>query len=514
MFALVDWLADPANTRIVVCSTTSAMLEDRIWGSILHFYHIHAQSLPASLIQSKKKILYSDRKTKQARAGIYGIAVQQGTEDEAVSNIIGVHLPRVRLIVDEMQATRRAAVKARSNLAKGAFLGFKFIGMGNPMSRQDPLCEYSIPIEGWRSIDINTGQWETTYGMTYHLDGFKSPAIADPVRFSFLINQEQIDLDIRENGENSPEVQTMCRGFLLNDDASDVVVGEASLMRHGAEADVVWKQEFIRVAGFDPAFSSDGDRAILAFLDIGIDNMGKLIASIHEVIKLRIDVMDQRVLLEQMCGRVIELCNAYGVPIEFLAVDDSGVQSAADEITRAKGVEPFRVSFGSVASLQPVSEFDSTLCRDKYADRVTEMWYSFARFVRYEQIRNLTDKRAIGQFSVRIRDVNAGRKTKILSKKKMKAFKGESPDEADAIVLALDVARQLMGIRAGSSTFAPGGPVRPTPPPDYTKRWRERNLPHEAMRQQQLVENNTNDRESEYSPIEILGGSDGVEMLL
>ena len=49
-----------------------------------------------------------------------------------------MHNEYVYLIVDEMQATREAAVIAWDNLSSGLVEG-GFLGLGNPMSKPDPL---------------------------------------------------------------------------------------------------------------------------------------------------------------------------------------------------------------------------------------------------------------------------------------------------------------------------------------------------------------------------------------
>jgi len=104
------------------------MLEKRIWYSVKHYYALHAGNTPGVLVTSKTGIINAGDDEKNAKAGIHGIAVRQGSEEDARSNIQGVHLPFVRLIVDEMQSTRRAAVEARANLSKGC-LDFKFFGL-------------------------------------------------------------------------------------------------------------------------------------------------------------------------------------------------------------------------------------------------------------------------------------------------------------------------------------------------------------------------------------------------
>ena len=75
MIFLVDWIAAPSCTTTTVCSTTSKMLEKRIWGEMIKFY-LMAPQLPGDYWRSKMAILYGNENSKN---GIFGIAVKKGS---------------------------------------------------------------------------------------------------------------------------------------------------------------------------------------------------------------------------------------------------------------------------------------------------------------------------------------------------------------------------------------------------------------------------------------------------
>ena len=185
---LVDWLSAPHSTTSTVGSTTKQMLEKRIFGEILRYYKMHGDRLPGFHSKSKNAILLGDEDSKN---GIFGIAIQKGSDAEVLGNLIGVHNEYNRLILDELQSLRQVAVDAADNLSTGR--DFKFLGMGNPQSRLDTLGRYSKPVDGWGSISPVDTSWKTEAGECYYFDGLKSPAIKNPKKYFFLLNQTQID---------------------------------------------------------------------------------------------------------------------------------------------------------------------------------------------------------------------------------------------------------------------------------------------------------------------------------
>ena len=125
--AFTYWLAAPDRTVVTCCSTTAKMLDQRIWGSIKRLYHALMTNpdycdLPIKLYEGDtRQVVFvgESDKGRHPNAMLRGVAIEQGSVDDAIGNVIGVHNERMLLIVDEEQFTREALIEARINLRKG-----------------------------------------------------------------------------------------------------------------------------------------------------------------------------------------------------------------------------------------------------------------------------------------------------------------------------------------------------------------------------------------------------------
>ena len=90
--------------------------------------------------------------------GIFGIAVGEGSIQEAVNNIVGIHTDRVLLILDEFQGVREAIIESTRNMAKNP--EFSFLALGNPEDKNDIMGRACEPINGWDSVELGvTQEW-------------------------------------------------------------------------------------------------------------------------------------------------------------------------------------------------------------------------------------------------------------------------------------------------------------------------------------------------------------------
>jgi len=445
IIALVHWLSAPDETIILVCSTTTPMLEKRIWGEILRFYNMHGGALPGRYFKSKHAIVLGDE---NAKAGIHGIAVQKGSVEEALGNLIGMHLRYNALIVDELQAMREVAVDATDNLDSGE--EFKFLGMGNPVSRLDPLGRYSEPIVGWDKINPDDfDSWETQYGKTLFFDGRKSPGVRDPKRYFFLITQRQIDRVAKRRGRNSPAFWSQKIGFVPPEGLLQTVMTETMITQFDMMGEPQWEFGYQMVAGLDPAFSSGGDRCILVPAQVGKCTDGITRINFLTPITIHLEVSKKKYMAYHIQAKVQEHCEALGILPASIAMDTTGSQSVlADVIEKEWGPGLLRVSFGGSASEMAVSQTDPTPAREKYANRVTELWFNAAEFGRSNQIRGMQFD-GIREFCQRIFDEITFRKTSVETKRKMKSRTGQSPDVADAHACVIAYVRERLGIHPG-----------------------------------------------------------------
>lgn len=460
-FFLLDWIAAPHLTRTVLCSTTKPMLMDRIWGEVLRLY-LSREDLPGKYLKSETKIVLNEENPK---ACIVGIAILLGTKSEALGNIIGAHMPRNRLCVDEMPHARQAAEDAITNMESSG--EFKFLGMGNPISRYDLMGRNSEPLEGWESISEATEKWRTKKGWVHFWSGNRCPGVLDPEgakKWPFLLSRAKMEDTKEKHGEKSLQYQSQRVGFISSEGVGGTVLSEAEVERGRARDGVVWRSISLTVAGLDLAYTSAGDDCILQIVDAGYDTTGEFRLFFRPQIK--IEIRDDRTLPVglQIGNQVSRHLRANGILLADLSVDTTTVQRIlADEIERVYGQTGlYRVGFEEKPLERPASDGDATPSARVYANRVTQIWFQFAEFVRAGRVRGLSIE-AARQFCAR--KVKERHPARLESKKDMAERGMKSPNDADASALATCSICELHGILAAFKSLPdPGSLVQPQEP--------------------------------------------------
>ena len=444
---LTHWLAAPDETSVTICSTTKEMLQQRIWGEMIKYYSLYKGTLPGRYMSSKTQITLGDENSKNC---IRGIAVLAGSAEEAKNNIIGVHNIYNALCVDELQHPKMApAMDAITNLSTGC-KEFKFLGMGNPDSWLNPLGIDSEPQGGKEEASTEKKGWATKRGKCLYYDGLKSPGIVDPEKFPFLLQQRDIDKTINDFGEDHPQFWQMRRGFIAPAGLTNTVLTEAMLTSYGMQADPEWLETPLLCAGIDPAWSSGGNNCIIYPFFVGMAKPGVKVAAFLKPHKVQFEASTKDALTIFLAKKLIEYCKINDIPPERVGMDTSVSQFMLADIMESdlfkfKGL--YRCDFGGRPSDDRVSENDGTMASELYLNRVTELWYMMVNLGRSCQIRNLKDYDTCRQFTTRKIKDSGTRKIGIESKKDMKARNnGNSPDEADAAVAGLAMARQRLNL--------------------------------------------------------------------
>jgi hypothetical protein len=434
------------------------MLEKRIWREVVKFYKMREHEFPGVIRRSTTSILFDPE---NPLSGIHGVAVQMGTQADALGNLIGMHNEHVYLIVDEMQATREAAVTAWDNLSSGLIEG-GFLGMGNPMSKMDPLGAKSIPVGGWEKLSSELEEWKTPKGHTLYFDGLKSPGVDDPDKYPFLLTKKQIDEMRIDPGEDSPRFWTMRRGFMPPDGIIWSILNEKTIQQYHVRDTAIWSSQPTMVAGIDPAYSAGGDKCILYPAKVGMSNTGEYAIEFQEPIGINLVAKKDQLMIDTLCENIKHHLNAIGCTIDNVGMDCTGNQwLLADALEKTMGNTGIhRVKFSGSASDEPISIQDKRPGRDLYSNYVTELWGRFGLYVQNDMIRNL-DEEACKQFCTRLLDFSSAdsRKVTIESKTILRERLGYSPDEADAAVVALEVVRKGLNIlpmsnKGGVGSFA------------------------------------------------------------
>jgi len=109
------------------------------------------------------------------------------------------------------------------------------------------------------------------------------------------------------------------------------------------------------------------------------------------------------------------------------------------------------VSFGGGASDDPVSPSDSTPCKEKYSNKVTELWFTVKNAL--PQLRGLDADTCTELCSRFFKTEGKPAKMKLESKPDFKKRFGRSPDKADCVAIGVHVFRKLGG-------FSPPGAAR------------------------------------------------------
>ena len=488
------WLAAPHETAVVCCSTTTDGLDRRVWGEIKRLYTVFSKrddigDFPARLYAGDaREILY----TGDCPSGpsenncIRGIAIMQGTLEEAIGRVIGSHRPRVLLIVDEAQASREALIEARVNLRKGC-RDFRILIIGNPTSRTDPLGRYSEPVQGWewfyrqiekrpftyfskqRDKEITVQlpypkvtDWKTKHGHVWLYHGFDSPAMDAPgeaERLHFLIQRANIEQDVDEYGPDHVRLYTFGLGILPPEGSENKPFTEQLFNLANASERVQWRYPPLLVAAVDPSFSTGGDRFMYQLAKVGLATNAHIKIEFQPPVHIQPAPRADESLDDFYCRATAERLRSDGVDIEDFIVDVSGSHSSV-----LSGIERFYGKRGGTGINSRSNPTALKLAEDEQrpASMVvgnlrTEAWVLLRNFLRFNHLAGVNAE-AIRELCAAAFKENPARSKNLLQlvdKKELKAALGKSPDDADTKALICLHARSRYGLMPGNHIPSP-----------------------------------------------------------
>ena len=477
LLLLLDWMVDPFQTVTLLGSTTKADLKSRSWEAIVRYHNAlkicnRGKYLIPGKISKQGQALVNVEDSSAAesageKAGIQGRALNED------GRLQGAHAPYVRLVVDELaEITNHEAIKtAMANLRVGT-KSFKFIGMANPESWDNPSCLYCVPEGGINSVDVDTGTWVSTFGcFVRHHDGMKSPVVQNPKlrsKFPYLLSGEEVELTIKEAGGNpdAPQVWKMIRGFPVPSGNSAPVVLDkliAKDKRIDERTGVFNPSELIGVcAGIDPAWSSGGDKAVRARCRVIRGEDGIPILDFTDGVKrLVIEASSKDPPVLQLRRQVIAaMREPYEAPFRNTAVDASANQGLADDLKIYAGADCLGVNSSVRASDSPIRANDTRKACETLYDRGTEAWCVLAEFCKAGMVRGLPDDvvralttRRFAMKRVKGEDICVSFPLRLEDKRTFKRRSsgpgggyGHSPDEADACALAALAVKERLGV--------------------------------------------------------------------
>lgn len=474
---LVDYYCFPSTTTIIICSTTRARLEDRIWGELKKLHKLAKKQfswIPGNLIEAAQRLVTSARdeasEGRDFRNGIVGVPCRKGDVFTGLGDFAGLKNKRMRLVGDELSLLPRVFVDSISNLDKNPDL--KVLGLGNPKETTDALGVLGEPaahLGGWDGgIDQTpkTKTWDTRRpdGVCIQLVGSDSPNLDGKLGIP-LITQEQIDRDVAFYGKDSLWFTMMDQGMMPRGQGSRRVLTRQACVKFGAFDLPIWLDtRRTKIAFLDAAYGGvGGDRCVFGTLEYGAetpppDQVAAAVASalIHQdstsdhartilaltslmivPINPKLDVLPS----DQIVSFVKGQCEQQSIdPGHFYF--DSGMRTAlvtAFGRLWSNAVNP--IDCGGKPTERRVSSDIAVSCRDYYSKFITELWFSVRLVVESGQFRGMTDDVAY-EFSSREWTMVGNNKIEVEPKDKMKEKTGRSPDLADAVAIGVEGARQ------------------------------------------------------------------------
>jgi len=456
-YAILFWLADPINTKVLVTSTSLKEARKRIWGATRELFLGSALRLPGKLVDSQGQIR-CDEGDSSDMSGIELVAGDPSKEKENVQKLIGIKNKRVVVLADELPELSPSLLEAvQGNLSSNPF--WQMVGLGNFKSIVDAFGVFTEPLNGWKSVTVEDEEWPMKIGgECIRFDGTKSPnVLAGEVLYEGIYGPKQLEQHTKL-GINSPQFWRMCRSFMCPEGEASAIYTEADLMVNGCinSPKVIWADIPTPVAFLDPAFVTGGDDCALVFGLLGIEsgtNLWVLEYTGQETLIEDVTLTNKRPASFQKVDTAKRLCEERRVSPENFGGDATGAGLAfAEIIDNVWSPRTLKVFFGGAASDKPISFSDPRPGTDAYTNRVSEIWYQGLEFVRSRQIRGLphnivqqlTERRHTTQKGV------SGLRIRVEPKSDMKLRLGRSPDQADAFLGLLEVCRTRL-------KFSPGG---------------------------------------------------------
>lgn len=466
---LEDWFVDPYDTVILLGSTTKQDLKSRSWESVVRYHNAFKRNklglvIPGKISkQGQALVNVEDSDVAESageKAGIQGRALNED------GRLQGAHAKYVRLVVDELaEITNHEAIKvAMANLRVGT-KSFKFVGLANPESWENPSCQYCMPPDGPASVNVDTGSWESTFGcFVRHHDGLKSPCVRDPGlrdKFPFLLSKEEVEQTLKEAGgvADAPQFWKMIRGFPVPSGAGAPVVLDARIaeQQHVTDESPFDPGTLVATAsGIDPAWTEGGDGAYRARCYIRVDMYGRYYLDFTGGLRrLNIYASDPRPPVQQMRDQVVaQMREPYEAPFRYTAVDASANQGLADDLMIYAGADCLGVNNSVRASEDPLRSGDSRPAKETIYDRGTEAWCVLAEFCKagmvrglpMEALRALTSRRFSMKKDRNGRPVTLNFPLRLEDKAEFKKRFKRSPDECDACSLAALAVKERFGL--------------------------------------------------------------------
>jgi hypothetical protein len=484
-FAYLDWLRDPEYTSVKLTSQTENHLLTNVWPHMLALHR--ANLLPPEGFEIQEKIGDGWFGVKGfMEYGFHGIAFKQsavstGTwrgfkpqpkrpKTHRLYPTYGA-MTRLRVIIDEAgEVPANAWASTNSVLSSRGNDLVKVVACYNPESTEQVVVQMAEPNDGWNMDQLETlYSWVSKQGwQVERIDAAKTENVMQRKQIYHGLQTYEAYMDsIRSGGDNSARYYCFARGFPPLKDSLYTIIPPDWLSSQRGEA--IYDDEVISVASWDSA-RMGGDKSILTVGRWGVAsawrnhkghlnkfedrlNPGKKrprhVLTIDQVFTLNKTNDDVQAVQE-----VMAICKGMNISPEWVAIDATGgggVHSIAKKIWG----DVLGVAFGEKATEKKVLADDIHGAYHFYDLIPSELWFGFKRWldpvVNAVLINSTVSMQPLFTqlTSRRFARVSAGR-VKVENKDAYRARNGgHSPDEADAVMMAVFLLRQRGNVLPG-----------------------------------------------------------------
>jgi hypothetical protein len=483
-YAVLFWYANPKERNVTIASVTQASLLTRVWGYLTAHIKEMAVPLPYKYFSSNPpRILFEEavqirhKISDDTLHGIFAITARVGDNDQAIATWIGKHpKDKILLILDEATDMPMSILNALPNLNSHPEK-FQLVAIGNSNSTMDLHGLLSTPANGWGSVSPDLIQWRTTQenGTCLYFSPYESPAIHDPdplrrkILSRFLIGKETLTKKETELGVTSEKFYRWVLGFWKSRNLEEVTVTEAFLedtdFYQPGRVDWSGFYPLFRVAGLDPAFSTEGDKCIFRMGVVGhsMDNKIKIdLGNGQHTHEIKLSAINGVSMERQVGEEAIKLLMHYKIQLDHFAIDVTGQGRAIGEVIfLLNSMKGYPLGFGIPLKIYSMSHHNMYRRKKSPPDIIPFnsyiLWNDLRSYIEQKHIANLDDATRYQLTQRRIINTEAKGKrasrleSKLEYKRRMSAIGNpHSPDEADAAALLIQVVKMRLGIVPGT----------------------------------------------------------------
>lgn len=454
---LLDWWSMSHETALIITSDTIASMNRRVWSDIKTLMSKASVPMHGILIDSKRIIQHSQMDQKNAIAGV------AAESDDAQSKIQGIHTKRVRVLIDEADNKLSQSIwSALSNL--GSSGDMKVVALANPSDRLGEFGRHCEPKDGWSSVNPEIDdEWDSRLGWhVLRLDALKSPNIvAGKDIFPFLFTNVGLQSIREQKGENSPEWWSYVRAWYPPSGLVQSIFTNEIIEK--SRKKIVWYSETTKIAACDPAFEG-GDNCVVCIGEMGrlAENPRKTGIEVKKFIRIKRKNASVPIT-KDFTDQIVGLLENENIKPENFVIDCTGnALGLSDGIKYALQDNILSVNFGGPPTEMMITTEDTKKARDRYDRFVSELWYVGREWMNLGLLCIPNPPREVLiQLEGRLYEliVTSG-KISVEKKDKMKARGLGSPDDTEAMLLLVHLAR----VRSKSGTIGlsePGKKVDP-----------------------------------------------------